>query len=183
MKKAIPLLLMALLCLPGLFSCKKVVKAVFGGTDIVVPPLSVSVPAIPVVTSYELPVGAYVYSFNLDSAVRAGTAGLFGANSVNSIKVKQVVINLSNSDSINNLSNFDSARVTIQSNTNNNPVNLFDVGFPDSPASVFTETPTGSPELISYLKGSTITFVLYGMMRRITTKALDLTMTVTIRAD
>ncbi|MDE3212377.1 MAG: hypothetical protein KGM98_04020 [Bacteroidota bacterium] len=183
MKKMILLSAGVLLIGQGLSSCKKVIKTVFGGTDITVASFSVTVPAVPVVTSYELEVGTYSYSFNLDSAVRASTAGLFGAGAVNSVKVKQVLIHISNSDSLNNLANFDSALVTLVSNTNNNPVNLFDLGFPDNPSSDYTETPTSGPELISYLKGSTLTFTLYGMMRRPTTKALDLTITVTIRAD
>jgi hypothetical protein len=183
MKKGLLLSLFLFVSLTGFFSCKKVIKSVFGGTDITIPEYDVTIPAVAVVTSYEVKVGTYSYEFNLDSAIRSNTAGLFGANAVNSIKLKRAIIIIKNSDSLNNLANFDSARVTIESNTNNVPVNLFSVGFPDSLASNYSETPANSPELISYLKGSNIIFTMYGILRRATTKPLNVAIDVVVRAD
>ena len=183
MKKIIILFCISVLFVVNFSSCKKLIASVFGGTDVAVPAFQLTIPAIPIVPPGEISIGSYSFYFNLDSTVRANTAGAFGANSVNSIKVKQVIFSLTNADSSNNLANFVSARVTLQSNTNNTPVQVFDIDFPDSSSSGYTYIPTSSPELVSYLKGTTITYNIYGQMRRITTIPLELVVTVTVRAD
>ena len=183
MKKIINLFCLSVLFAITFSSCKKLIASVFGGTDVVVPAFQLTIPAIPIVPPGEISLGSYSFNFNLDSTVRANTAGAFGANSVNSIKLKQIIFSLTNADSSNNLANFVSARVTLQSNTNNTPIQIFDIDFPDSSASGYTFTPTNSPELVSYLKGNMITYNIYGQMRRITTKPLNLVVTVTVTAD
>ena len=183
MKKIIILFCISVLIISSSSSCKKLIAAVFGGTNVDVPAFQLTIPAIPVVLSNEISIGSYSFYFNLDSTVRANTAGAFGANSVNSIKLKKVIFSLTNTDSLNNLANFVSARVTLQSNINSTPVQLFKIDFPDSTASTYTYNPTTSPELVSYLKGTTITYNTYGQMRRITTKPLNLVVTVTVMAD
>ena len=183
MKRLIVLLFTGVIFFAGSSSCKKLIKAVFGGTDVTVPDFQVTIPTIYAVTPYEIPIGSYSFYFNLDSNVRASTAGVFGAKDVNSIKVKQIRINFANADSLNNIANFDSARITVQSTSNNNPLELLGVSFPDSYASTYTYTPTNSPELVSYAKGSTITYNVFGIMRRVTTKPLTMVVSVTLRAD
>jgi len=183
MKKIVGLLFISIIFITGFSSCKKLIKAAFGGTDVNVPAFQVSIPAIPIVLSNEISVGSYSFYFNLDSTVRANTAGVFGANDVNSIKVKQVNISITNADQLNNLANFDSARVTLQSNTNNNPAELLAIAFPDSTASTYNYFPTNSPELLPYLKGSNLSYTIYGKMRRITSKSLTMVLAVTLRAN
>ena len=165
MKKIVILFIVTFIFFAALPSCKKLIKAVFGGTDVNVPAFQVSIPAIPIVLSNEISVGSYSFYFNLDSSVRANSAGVFGASDVNSIKVKQVNISITNADQQNNLANFESARVTLQSNTNNNPAELLAIAFPDSTASTYIYIPTNSPELLSYLKGSTVANILGGIAR------------------
>lgn len=163
-------------------SCKKI-AALFGGTDVNAPQINVTIPAVFFVTSNELSLGSYSFYFNLDSAVRANTGGVFGQNAVNSIKIKQVNINVTNADQVNNLANFEKIRITLQSNSNTTPVELFAITFPDVYASTYSFSPTNNPELLSYLKGSTITYNIYGNMRRITTKPLDVSVDVLLRAN
>lgn len=172
----------ALIIFTACSSCKKIAKA-FGGSDIAAPQYQVTIPIVPFVLPTEISLGSYSFSFNLDSVVRANTSGAFGAKDVNSIKIKQVSINILNADQLNNLANFSSARVTLYSNANNTPVELFAINFADTYAASYNYTTTNSPELLSYLKGSVLTYTLYGKMRRVTTKPLSMTLDVILRAN
>ena len=171
-------LFIILLALSG---CKKIAKAIFGGFDTSVD-YQISVPIIPVVSPFELPVGQYLYKFNLDSVVKAQTAGIYNANDVKSIKAKQFNITITDADALNNIANFQSVRVTIHSNTNSTPAELFAVTFADTFASTFS-TAGNNAELLSYLKGSDIVYTMYAKNRRITTKPLTIFLSVTIRAS
>ena len=167
----------------GFSSCSKIVGAIFGGTDVEVPVVNFSIPVIIVLTPDEITLGTFTQSINLDSLVRSKTGGVFGANVVSSVKVKKVTIILTNADQFNNISNFKSARVTLQSNSINTPVQLFSVLFGDTYASSYTFTADDSPELLSYLNGNTISYTLYGAIRRITNKPLEMLVNVTLRAN
>ena len=181
MKKNLIIFFTAFLLFAMGSSCKKLAAALFGGFDTSVD-FQVSIPAVPIVSPFELPLGQFLYKFNLDSIVKSKTAGVFGASDVKSIKVKQFNINITDADQLNNVSNFQSVRVTIQSNTNNTPAELFSVTLPDTYAASFS-TPGNNVELLSYLKGSDITYNMYGKNRRITTKSLTIILSVTIRAS
>ena len=181
MKRAFFSICAAILLLVTFSSCKKIVAAIFGGFDTTVD-FQLSIPAIPVVSPFELPLGQYLYKFNLDSIVKSKTAGVFRATDVKSIKVKQFNINITNADQLNNVSNFQSVRVTIQSNTNNTPAELFSVTLPDTYASTFS-TAGNNAELLSYLKGSDITYYMYGRNRRVTIKPLTIILSVIISAS
>lgn len=64
------------------------------------------------------------------------------------------------------------------------PVQLFSITFPDAYASTYSFSPTNNPELLSYLKGSkTISYNIYGNMWRITTKPLDISVDIVLRAN
>lgn len=157
--------------------------AIFEGTDVDAPALTISIPAVITLSPDEMTLGTYTQSINLDSMVKSKTSGIFGANVVSSVKVKQVTITLTNADQFNNISNFKSARVTLQSNSNNTPVQLFLVSFDDTYATTYTFTSNDSPELLPYLKGSAISYTLYGRIRRITNKPLEMLVNVTLRAN
>lgn len=182
MKKPIIILFSALL-LVGAISCKKVINAIFQGFDVTVPDIQVTIPAVIAVAPSEIALGTFSIPFNLDSIVKSRTAGVFGANAVSSIKVKQMSITITNADQMNNLANFESARVTIHSNTNSSPTEIFSATFPDVFASTYTSTPVNSQELLSYLKGSEIIYKMYGKNRRITTKPLNIVISVIIRTS
>ncbi|HEY8690702.1 MAG TPA: hypothetical protein VIM07_15805 [Chitinophagaceae bacterium] len=180
MKKIFISFLAAIVLLAAV-SCKKIVSALFQGMDVNVPEVQVTIPTVIAVTPNEVSLGSFSLHFNLDSIIKANTAGVFGVNSVSSIKVKQISITINNADQLNNLSNFERARITLQSNSDSNPAELFSINFPDSYASSFTYTPVNSPDLLPYLKGSDITYNIFGKMRRITTKPLNMTVAVTLR--
>lgn len=172
-----------ILIFAALLSCKKIVAAIFGGTDVNIPEVHITIPPVIAISSNEMSLGSFSQNINLDSTVRANTGGTFGVNAVNSIKVKQVLITITNPDPSNNLSNFQSARVTLQSNTNSTPTDFFSITFPDTYTATYTFTPTDSPELLPYLKGNTITYNIYGRVRRTTNKPLTMVVTVTLRAN
>ncbi len=183
MKKKIIFSLVVFAITISFTACKKIVAAVFKGMDVSVPEMQFTIPAIFGVAPGEIPLGSYPYKFNLDSVVRANTGGAFGAGSVTSIKVKQVNINVSNADQLNNLANFETARITIQSNTNNNPVEFFSVIFADVFASAYTSPNPSNVELLSYLKGTDIVYKIYAKNRRTTSKPLDFKISVIVRVN
>ena len=183
MRKISISIIVFLLFLTGFTACKKIVAAVFGGTDITVPTAQFTIPVLFVVTPNEQSFGSYSQQINLDSLVKANTGGVFGINVVSSIKVKQVNLLLTNPDALNNLSNFETVRVTLTSDTRNTPVELFAASFPDTNISTYNFVPTNSTDLLPYLRGTSITYNIYGKNRRITTKPLTLQVTVTLRAN
>lgn len=183
MKKIIISFLAAFVLIAGISSCKKIVSALFQGMDVNAPQVQVTIPTIITISPNEFPLGSFSMHFNLDSIIKANTADVFGVNSVSSIKVKQISISITNADQVNNLANFESARITLQSNSDSNPAELFSINFPDSYAASFTSTTINSPDLLPYLKGSDITYNLFGKMRRITTKPLNITVAVTLRVN
>jgi hypothetical protein len=183
MKKLLVPGVIACLLLIQISSCKKIIETVFQGMDVNVPEVQITIPSVIAVTPNEIALGSFSYQLNLDSIIKANTAGVFGINAVSSVKVKQVTINLSNADQLNNLSNFESFRMTVQSNANSSPSELFTANFTDTYASSITITPVNSPDLLTYLKGSEISYNMYGKMRRITAKPLNMTIAVTLRVN
>lgn len=181
MKKQFLIILTITTLITAVVSCKKIASSIFGGFDTTVD-FQLSLPVVPIVSPFELPLGQFHYTFNLDSIVKAKTAGSFGAEDVTSIKVKEFNINITDADAQNNLANFQSVRVTIHSNTNNTPAELFAVTFPDTYATTFS-TAGNNAELLSYLKGSNITYTMYGRNRRTTSKPLNVIISVIVRAS
>lgn len=164
-------------------ACKKIIKNIFQGIDADVPVVSITLPPIIFAPPNEFRLGSFSQHFNLDSTVKANTAGSFGADDVSSIKIKQIVFDLSNADSLNNISNFETARVTFLSNANTDTVQIASITFPDTYAATYTYTPDNSPELKPYLNGSELIYNVYGKIRRITTKSMGLSIKVTLRVQ
>ncbi len=183
MKKLIILLSVVFALSISFSACKKIIAAIFKGVDVSVPEMQFTIPAIFGVAPGEIPLGSFPYKFNLDSVVRANTGGAFGAGSVTSIKIKEVTITVLNADQFNNLANFETARITIQSNTNNNPIEFFSVTFPDVFASEYTSPGASNVELVSYLKGTDIVYKMYAKNRRTTSKPLDFKISVIVRVN
>ncbi|CAN5162099.1 hypothetical protein BH09BAC2_BH09BAC2_13980 [soil metagenome] len=166
-----------------IFGCKKLVKAVFTGADVNAPTVQITIPVIPLTTGSEINLGTYSASFNLDSSVKAKTGGLFGADILTSIKIKQVTITNTNADDLNNLSNFEYVRVALYSDNNPTVINALTINSTDTYASTITVNPTDSPDLLPYLQGSRITYTVYGKNRRPTTKPLDFTINILVRVN
>jgi len=183
MKKIIFIFFATSLVVISTTSCKKIIAAVFGGTDVNTPAIQDTIPVIPFVLPAEVQLGTYTFPFNLDSVVRANTGGVFGAKAVNSVKLKQFTFELLNADTANNIANLMTARIELTSNSDNNPAEILNVTLPDSTASTFIYTPTSTPELLPYIKGSQITYTLYGRVRRVTTKPLLFSVSGVLRAN
>jgi hypothetical protein len=117
----------------------------------------------------------------MDSAVRANTGGTMGAAAVHFVKVKQVVIKAVNADSNNNLSNFESARIRIFSDTSSVDIAtiLFPVAFTDSMVII----PTSSPDISNFLKGSSISYNLYWKNRKPTKKQMRLQVRIALQVQ
>ncbi|MCY7420179.1 MAG: hypothetical protein LH478_00315 [Chitinophagaceae bacterium] len=181
MKKVVISASLIILVIAGM-SCKKIKDAIFPSIDVDLPAFQFTIPAIPLVLSNEVSLGSFAVNFNLDSIIRANTAGAFGAGAVSTVKVKKMVITVSNGDAANNLANFESARFTFSSNTKTTPAEITLITFPDTFATTYTAQPADSPELKEYLSGNTLTYNLYGKSRRTTTKPLDFRVAVTLSA-
>jgi hypothetical protein len=95
------------------FSCKQLKEKLLPAFSVNIPDIKLTVPPLPVVTDKEIPVGALKTHINMDSTIKANTAGTFGAESVHFVKVKKLEIKATNADAADNLSNFESARMTI----------------------------------------------------------------------
>jgi hypothetical protein len=160
--------------------CKDAVNKVFPGVEIAAQTIEVSIPAVPplAVSLGEFQLPPYYQRLNIDSAIRANTGGAFGISAVSSIKVKHVTVGLTDSDENNNLSNFESARVLLSSNSQPNALQLFNITFPNTSTSTLTHSPTDSPELLPTLKGGDLTYHIYGKARRSTSKSLTLRVSV-----
>lgn len=180
MKKLTVTLSIALLVL-GASSCKKLVDKIFPGIDTKLPDIQLTIPIAPIVLPNENSLGSFSTRINFDSTIRANTGGLFGIDAVSSIKVKEIAVSLTNPDDLNNLSNFETSRITLAGPGNSSPTTLATFNFPDTYASSLTVTPTDSPELLPYLKGSEIVHTVYGKGRRPTTKPLNFVVSVTLR--
>lgn len=190
MKKVIGPVLLILIIACGVTGCKKIINAIFPGVDVDVPEVVFTIPAPPPlppgfpVPSGEQSLGSLSQSFNLDSAVKAKTNGQFGASDVTSVKIKQIVLNMSNTDEQNNLSNFESARFTFASNASQNTpeVEVASFTFPTTNTSTITYiAPDNAPELRPYLNGTKLTYNVYGKLRRYTNKALPISVKVTMK--
>lgn len=186
MKKFIPVFVAAL-AVAGFGGCKKVIDAIFPGIEADVPAITVTIPALQPfpgapVPQGELRVGSYTQHFNLDSLVKAKTGGAFGAGDVTSVQLKQINFTVGNSDQQNNLSNFKSVRFTFSSSSRQDVADIGTINFPDSTITSYSWMPTNVPDLRPYLSGSELNYNVYGQLRRYTTRALNLTMNITLKA-
>lgn len=181
MKKVLISVSLLIFVIAGM-SCNKIKDAIFPSIDVNLPAFQIRVPAIPIVLSSEASLGSFTINFNLDSIIRANTAGAFGAGAVSTIKVKKMVISVSNGDAANNLANFESARFTFSSNTKTTPAELVSITLTDTFTTSYTAEPTSSPELKEYLTGTQLTYSLFGKARRTTSKPLNFSVAITLSA-
>lgn len=163
------------------FSCNKTLQSLFTGFDVKVPDMQVTIPAIPIVTANEILLGSFSLNFNLDSTIRANTNNVFNINSVTSLKISNLLVTISNGTSLNNLSNFESGRLLISSNSNTTEATLVNFMFPTIDTYSYVADTNNAPEILSYYRGTQINYKLFGKLRKPTTSALNLTLSITIR--
>jgi hypothetical protein len=166
------------LILSAISSCtEEVRKKLLPSFNVDVPGIKLSIPPIKFVSEKELPIGSLKTPLNLDSTIKANTHGTFGANSVTSVKVKQIIIKLLNADQKNNLSNFESARMKIYNDTSE--AQILNLHFPTNYTDSISVTPANHPEISTFLKGSSLSYNLYWKNRSTTSKYLKLKVDIT----
>jgi hypothetical protein len=161
-------------------SCKEVRKKILPSFNVRIPDITLSIPPITFISNREVPVGALRTQINLDSVIKANTAGTLGASAVSSVLVKKVEVVLLNADRNNNLGNFETARMKIYSNRDTAAVDVAVINFPDKDLDSLTVVKGGGPEISEYLKGSELGYNLYWKNRRTTNKTLKLVLSVTL---
>jgi hypothetical protein len=185
MKKKILISIGILVATISLYSCKKVVNSIFQGTEITSPTIEVVIPPVPqlAVNFGEIPLGNYEQRMNIDSAVRANTGGAFGIAAVTSVKISQYTVSVSNADDADNLSNFESGRVVLTSNSRSTPVEIMNFNLPTTKTTSITQSPSAAtaPELLPYIKGGELTYQIFGKARRSTSKPLNMSVSVILK--
>lgn len=161
-------------------SCQKIKDAFFNPIE---SPLSVDI-IIPVTenTASETSLGTSTVSFNLDSIIKKNTGNVFSLKNINSVKIKDLAINLINPDQSNNLANFENAAVTFYTNTRSTPVTIATATIPDS----YTKSliiPTNNTDIKGHLDGTQMTFNLFGKARRATTIPLTARISITLKSE
>jgi hypothetical protein len=169
----------------NLLSCnqqtkKEIKKKLLPAFNVNIPDIHLSIPPIAFVSGQEIPVGALKTPINLDSTIRANSAGMLGASAVTSVTVKKIVIKLKNANRTNNLANFESARMRIYSNNDTAAADIAQINFPDVYSDSLAFVPKNSPEISNYLKGSQLGYNLFWKNRRTTGKFLNLVVKITL---
>ena len=114
----------------------------------------------------------------MDSVIKAHTGGAFGAGAVTTVKVQKLVIKATNADAKNNLSNFETARMVIYSDTSS--VEIATIRFPTAYSDSLTVIPATDKDISGYLRSSELAYNLFWKNRRKTTRSLKLAVGITI---
>jgi hypothetical protein len=170
----------AALIVVGVYSCADIKKKVLPSFSVNIPDINLTIPPIAFVSNDEVPVGALRTRINMDSAIKANTAGTFGASAVTSVKVKKITIKLLNGNMANNLSNFEHARMRIYSHSDTASLDIADITFPQTYSDSLSVAPVNSAEISHFLKGSELGYNLFWRNRRTTTKFLKLKVSLTL---
>lgn len=157
---------------------KQIKEKLLPSFNVNIPDIHLTVPPLPYILKEEIAVGALKTHINMDSAIRANTAGTFGANAVHFVKVKKLVIKLSNADTANNFENFEAARMRIYNDTASTDIAV--ITFPESFSDSIAVVPAASPDISNYLRGTALNYNLYWKNRKITRKFLKLVVQITL---
>ena len=135
--------------------------------------------SIPITTDTgTMSVGPVGSTFNVDSFIRANTAGELGESNIKSVKLSSVVLTLNNANAANNFQNFEYVDLAFSSNTNSAPYTISIANNPDSYSSTLSLPIDSTVDLSTYL-GNQFSYSVTGRLRKPTTQALDCTVTVT----
>jgi hypothetical protein len=176
MKKAIGGLAVVMIVFAGC-TCNQIKEKLLPSFNVNIPDINLTVPPLPYVADKEIPVGALKTHINMDSTIRANTSGTFGADAVHFVKVKKMIIKVLNADKSNNLSNFETARMRIYTDTASTDIAI--ITFPETYADSITIIPAATPDISNYLKGSNLAYNLIWKNRKTTNKFLNLNVKIT----
>lgn len=161
-------------------SCDKIESALFKPFE---SPLSfeVTVPVITNTTS-EVSMGQTNVQYNLDSVIRKNTGNVFGADIVGNMYIKEIGLELLDSDGSNNLSKFDYVKLSVSSGGSTpalfGPYNISAGSVTNTIFSV-----SNSPNIKPFFSGSAVTFNMTGKANTATTKTLRAKISATLRFE
>ncbi len=133
---------------------------------------------IPITTDTAVAIGPVATTFNVDSFIRANTAGQMGSANIKSVKLSSVVLTLNNANAANNFQNFEFVDLAFSSNTNGTPYTMSIANNPDSYSSTLSLPVDTTRDLSSYL-GNEFTYTVRGRLRKPTTQEVNCTAVVT----
>ncbi len=179
-KVFLSLTFLSIVCAFTFSSCEKVKEAVFESFTATGADFKFTIPVI-TSTSTETAIGTYSINFNLDSAIKAATGGVFGVGVVKQVNPEEITLTLLNPDPLNNLANFESLNVKISAQGSGNPTFIASLANPDTYATTVSLTVDKSKQLLNFLKASSITYEATGKARRVTTKQLNAQLVVKLK--
>lgn len=168
------------MCVTASLSCKEIKEKILPAFTVNIPDIKHSIPPIPFMQAKEVPVGALKARINMDSTIRANTAGTFGAGSVSFVRIKKITFLLANADDKNNLSNFESARMRIYSDNDTLATDIASIRFPPGYSDSLVIIPSNSPDISSYLRSTVLSYNIFWKNRKTTSKKLKLSIRVTL---
>lgn len=168
-----------ILSLIGFISCKKILSKLLPPFETTTGEITMSIPVIPF-SNISGFLGSKTMYYNLDSNIKARTGGNFGISDVSYVKVKNFNMTVLNSDQNNNISNLQSIVIDILSNSNSSPLTIATASIPDGTSNNLSIDVAGQPDILSFLRGTQITYNFSGQVRRATTHPLDISVVVTV---
>jgi hypothetical protein len=114
-------------------------------------------------------------TINIDSFIKAHTAGLLGVANIQSVKLTSCTITVQNGNSANNFANFESCSAAFSSNAESTPYSVNIADNPDAYATSLTMPVDTAIELKNYLVGNQFNYSVGGKLRRSTTDTLNCT--------
>ena len=165
------------LCL--FYSCSKVNESIQRDIVLSSGPVTFNIPVISVFTDSTLvKLGTFNASANLDEMIKSETQHEFGAANILNIKISQLTLELSETDTVNSLGNFlllnaqlvkgSDAPITLASKDNN----------PTSTAKIINlPIVSGSRDLKQYLEGTNTSYTINAIVQSATTKVMKATVT------
>lgn len=177
-KRILALSLLGSLCAFGLISCDKVKDKLFPAFEAEIDDVAVT---IPIALEGVEATSTSTVMFDLDSTIKANTGNAFGIDNLNSVKVKDLTVTLTDADNLNDVSNFEDVTFKMASNTVSTPAVVASAVIPDNYAtSINIPAGESTPELKEYLKGKQLTYHVTSTARETTTKPLHAIVSVTL---
>jgi hypothetical protein len=169
------ILLSAMALLITFSSCKKIKEAT--QRDIQITPTAITF-TIPIITSTAAGTsfGTYNESLDLDALIKT-YASEFGEDNVKNIKISSVTLELLNQDADNNVQNFESINVALQTGSGAPVTIAAAASIPNTSAPSITVPVSGTTDLKSYLGATSFSYAVTGKLRKATTKVLNAKLT------
>lgn len=163
-----------------LASCHKIESALFKPFE---SPLSFEV-TIPVITNTtsEVSMGQSIVQYNLDSVIKKNTGNAFGADIVGNMYIKDIGLQLLESDGDNNLNNFDFVKLSVSAG-GSTPVLFGPYNITPGSVSSAIFLVANSPNIKPFFNGTAVTFNLSGKANSVTTRTMRAKISATLKFE